>query len=173
MNSFQKNHILNRIRNFILFKIRYRWIEHGDNIHCQYSTTFWSPHNHIILGDCVGIGKRCTFLCDVEIGSKVAVADNVAFLNSDDHQYNIIGKSIWDSERGDKYKIIIEDDVWIGHGSIILSPVIIKKGSIIGAGSIVTKDVSPYSIVGGNPAKVIKQRFTEDQIVQHEKLLKK
>ena len=54
--------------------------------------------------------------------------------------------------------VIIEDDVWIGGGSIILAGVTIGKGAIIAAGAVVNKDVPPYSIVGGIPAKVIKQR---------------
>lgn len=54
--------------------------------------------------------------------------------------------------------IIIDDDVWIGAGAIILTGVTIGKGSVIAAGSIVTKDVEPYTIVGGNPAKLIKKR---------------
>ena len=54
--------------------------------------------------------------------------------------------------------VIIEDDVWIGGGSIILAGVTIGKGAIIAAGAVVNKDVPPYSIVGGIPAKIIKQR---------------
>ncbi len=163
--------ILNIIRNLILFKILYPWVKTGKNIHCQFSTSFWSPHKKIILGDNVGIGARCYFLCDTVVGNKVMIAPNVAFLNSDDHNYSIIGKTMWDSGRGDKSKIIINNDVWIGHGAIILSPVIIGRGSIIAAGSVVTKNVLPYSIVGGSPAKIIKWRFTKDEIIEHENKL--
>lgn len=165
--------ILNSIRNFILFKIRYPWIKTGENIHCQYSTFFFSPHRDIIIGDNVGIGPGCYFVCDTRIGNKVMIAASVAFLNSDDHIHNVVGKTIWDSGRGDKYKIIVEDDVWIGHGAIILSPVRISHGSIVAAGAVVTKDIPPYAIVGGNPAHVIKWRFTEDEIIKHEQILGK
>jgi acetyltransferase-like isoleucine patch superfamily enzyme len=65
--------------------------------------------------------------------------------------------------------IIIENDVWIGAKSTIMSGVKISNGAVVGACSVVTKDVPPYAIVGGNPAKVIKYRFTQEQI---EKLLK-
>ena len=68
--------------------------------------------------------------------------------------------------------VIIEDDVWVGYGAIILSGVKIGKGIIIAAGSVVTKDIEPYSIVGGNPANFIKYRFTKDEIKQHESLIK-
>lgn len=69
-----------------------------------------------------------------------------------------------------KGNIIIEDDVWIGSNSIILSGVTIGRGSIIGAGSVVTKDIPKYSIVGGNPAKVIRRRFSQETIETLEKL---
>lgn len=142
-------------------------------MHCQFSANFWSPHKEIILGNNVGIGPRCYFLCDIIVGNKVMIAPNVAFINSDDHNYNVIGKTMWDSGRGDKSRIVVNDDVWIGHGAIILSPVIIGRGSIIAAGSVVTRDVLPYSIVGGSPAKLIKWRFSKDEIIEHEmKLIK-
>jgi serine acetyltransferase len=67
-----------------------------------------------------------------------------------------------------KGDIIIQNDVWIGAKSTIMSGVKISNGSIVGAGSVVTKDVPPYAIVAGNPAKIVKSRFTEEQI---EKLL--
>jgi acetyltransferase-like isoleucine patch superfamily enzyme len=167
----QKKKTLNDLRNFLLFRIRYPWIKHGKNIHCQWSTTFWSPHRDIILGNNVGIGYRCTFLCDTEIGNKVMIASDVAFINSDDHCFDVVGKMMWDSGRGDKYKIILEDDIWIGHGVIVLSPVHIGRGAIVAAGSLVKSDVPRYAIVAGVPAKLIKMRFTPEQIMEHENLL--
>jgi len=163
--------ILNRARNLLLFGLRYRWIRHGRNIHCQWSTKLWSPRRHIVLGDNVGIGSYCTFLCDIEIGSKVLIASHCAFVNCDDHVYDVVGKATWDSGRGDKYKIVVEDDVWIGHGAIVLTPARIGRGSIIAAGSVVKKDVPRYAIVGGVPAKVLKMRFTPEQISEHERIL--
>jgi virginiamycin A acetyltransferase len=59
---------------------------------------------------------------------------------------------------------VIGNDVWIGHGVTILTGVTIGDGAVIAANSNVTKDVEPYSIVGGNPAKFIKKRFTDEQI---------
>jgi acetyltransferase-like isoleucine patch superfamily enzyme len=162
---------LNVIRNILLFKIKYRWVLCGSHVHCQMSTRFWSPHKKIQLGHHIGIGFRCLFLADTEIGNYVLIASQVSFLNSDDHRYDIIGKTIWDSGRGDKYGIIVEDDVWIGHGAIILTPVRIGRGAIVAAGSIVTQDVPRYAIVGGVPARIIKMRFTPEQINEHERLI--
>ena len=127
--------LLNVLRNILIFQIRYPWVQRGRNIHCQSSTTFWSPHRYIILGNNVGIGDRCTFLCDVEIGNKVLIAADVALVNSDDHRYDVVGQSMWDAGRGDQFKISVEDDVWIGHGAIVLTPVHIGRGSIVAAGA--------------------------------------
>ena len=71
-----------------------------------------------------------------------------------------------DKESGDSKqsveKVSISDDVWVGYGSIILSGIKIGQGSIIAAGSVVTKDVEPYSIYAGVPAKKVKDRFSSD-----------
>lgn len=163
--------LLNNIRSILLFRLRYPWVRKGRNVHCQWTVRFWSPHRHIVLGDSVGIGHGCIFLADTEIGNKVLIACNVAFLNSDDHRYDCVGKTIWDSGRGDQFKIVVEDDVWIGHGAIILTPARIGRGAIVAAGSVVTRDVPRYAIVGGVPAKTLKMRFSPEQIVEHERLL--
>lgn len=163
--------VLNFIRNFLIFRIRYPWIKIGRNIHCQWNAYFWSPRKHIVLGSNICIGAYCIFLVDLEIGNKVLIADNVAFINRDDHQYDIVGKTMWDSGRGDKFKVVVEGDVWISHGAIVLSPARIGRGAIVAAGSVITRDVPRYAIVGGVPAKVLKMRFTPEEIVEHERLL--
>jgi len=59
--------------------------------------------------------------CDAEFGNSGLIAKNVSFLNRDDHRFDIVGKTLWDSPRGDSYKVVVEDDVWIGHGATGLS----------------------------------------------------
>lgn len=163
--------LLNRCRNVLLFGIKYRWVKHGRDTHCQRSALFTSRRRHVILGDHVGIGHHCIFAAATEVGNKALIGSFCAFLNSDDHRYDIVGKAMVDSGRGDQYEIIVEDDVWIGHGAILLSPLRIGRGSIVAAGSVVTKDVPRYSIVGGVPAKVLRMRFTPEQIAEHERIL--
>ncbi|MDY2949120.1 MAG: CatB-related O-acetyltransferase, partial [Lachnospiraceae bacterium] len=68
------------------------------------------------------------------------------------------------SEAFGKGNILVDDDVWIGYGVVVMSGVHIGQGAVIAAGAVVTKDVPPYSIVGGVPAKVIKYRFSAEMI---------
>jgi virginiamycin A acetyltransferase len=106
------------------------------------------------------------------IGSFVSIAPGVKFLLGVNHQINTIttfpffSKLILPSIKDALIKgpVIIRDEVWIGTDAIILSNVTIGKGAIIAAGSVVTKNVPPYAIAGGNPAKVIKFRFSEEII---------
>lgn len=67
--------------------------------------------------------------------------------------------------------IVINEDSWIGTNSILLSHCSIGRGSVVAAGSVVTKPVPPYAVVAGNPAKIIACRFSIDQIIEHEKKL--
>ncbi len=69
--------------------------------------------------------------------------------------------------------INIGDDVWIGANCIILKGVTIGEGSVIGAGSIVLNDVEPYSIVAGNPARKVKDRFSDSELLRHLSIIKR
>lgn len=167
----QVKSLLNTVRNLLIFRVRYPWVRRGRHVHCQWSTKFWSPRRDIVLGDHVGIGHWCLFQADTTIGNHVMIASHVAFLNSDDHRLDVIGRTMWDAGRGDKYRIVVEDDVWIGHGAIVLSPATIGRGAVVAAGSVVTRRVAPYAIVGGNPATFLRMRFSKEQIAEHERLL--
>ncbi len=106
----------------------------------------------------------------VTIGCYCSIASNVTLISGSEHNlHNVstfpfkvkcLGEKI--SEATSKGNIVIKDDVWIGTGAIILSGVTLGQGAVIAAGAVVVKDVPPYAIVGGNPAKVIKYRFSKD-----------
>ena len=66
--------------------------------------------------------------------------------------------------KGTEYPVIVGNDVYIGYGATIIAPVIIGDGAIVAAGAVVTKNVAPYTIVAGNPAKVIRKRFADNEI---------
>lgn len=126
----------------------------GKHTYGQINVTDYSPSNtHLI------------------IGAYCSIAPNVKFLLGGEHKTKCIstfpfkvmrfGESKEADSKGD---IVIKDDVWIGESAIICSGVTIGQGAVIAAGSVVTKNVQPYAIVGGNPAKVIKYRFTDELI---------
>ncbi len=123
------------------------------------------------------IGKNSYMGPNCEIGPKVKAGDYVMFGPSvkvigADHRYDLPGIPMIFSGRPDLKPTIIESDVWIGHSSIIMAGTHIGRGSIVAAGSIVTHDVSAYSIVAGIPAKKINSRFDkEEDILIHEQML--
>jgi acetyltransferase-like isoleucine patch superfamily enzyme len=164
--------ILNDLRNFWLFRLRHHWVKTGRHIVCAMSVRFKSRSRQIVLGNHVFLGENVVFSAKTTIGDWVMVADNAAFRNRDDHRIDVIGKTMWKSGRGDQYEIVIGDDVWIGHGAIVLSGVHIGRGAVIAAGSVVNKDIPSYAIVGGVPAKVLNMRFTPEQIIEHERILR-
>ena len=108
------------------------------------------------LGDRSSIGDESYLQGDITIGNDVMMAPRCALI-ADNHKHDDTHKPM-NTQGTDYGKIIIGDDVWIGFGVTILANVTIGNGSICAAGAIITKDVPPYSIVGGNPAKVIKMR---------------
>ena len=111
----------------------------------------------------------------LKIGNYCSIAGNVSFICGGEHYldrlltFPVEKKVFGETEALSKGPIIVEDDVWIATNAIILSGVKIGRGSVIAAGSIVTKDIPPYSIAAGCPAKVIRKRFNDDII---DKLLK-
>lgn len=117
---------------------------------------------------CLAFGADDSVL---KIGNYVSIAQGVKFLLAAEHKTNSITTFPFKVKRfGAKYEgyskgdIIIDDDVWIGENALIFSGVHIGQGAIIGAGSYVTKDVPPYAVVVGTPAKIIRYRFDEDKI---------
>lgn len=105
------------------------------------------------------------------IGHYCSIAPGVKFLLSADHYRDHISSYPFrvkinqeKLEGVSKGHIIVEDDVWIGENAIILSGIHIAQGAVVAAGAVVTKDVPPYAVVGGNPARVIKYRFSDELI---------
>ena len=147
----------------------------GKNVYVGKGGSF--IYKNVFLGNNVFIGPKAMFLC---LLAKIYIGDNVmfgphVFIITGSHRLDVIGKYMIDVKdklpENDK-DIIISEDLWVGANAIILKGVTVGRGSVIAAGSIVTKDVAPYSIVAGVPAKLIKMRFTEEQILEHEKILK-
>ncbi|WP_140368074.1 acyltransferase, partial [Vibrio parahaemolyticus] len=101
------------------------------------------------------------------IGNNVMIAPNVAILSST-HSYERLDIPMVDQEDVFGLPPVIEDDVWIGRNVVIKHGITIGKGAIVGACSLVTKDVPSYAIVGGVPAKVIKYRNAQETEKKYE-----
>ncbi len=130
----------------------------------------------ISVGNDVFIGPGAIFRASessITIGNKVMFGPRVTIMGGD-HNFSHIGRYMFDVKDkapGDDLPVVIEDDVWVGAGAIILKGVTIGRGAVVAAGAVVNKDVAPYSIVGGVPAKKISQRFSDEQIAEHERIL--
>lgn len=141
-----------------------------------------NPHNQTNAGrifdmECVSVGKRTygdinalTFdrRTKLKIGHYCSIGPKVAFIVSAEHKVStissfpfkvkILKQPLEGSGKGD---IVVSDDVWIGYGAIILSGVHIGQGAVVAAGAVVDKDVPPYAIVGGVPARLLRYRFSK------------
>ena len=139
-------------------------IKFGDNVSVGYYTVIECTGVIRNLGETLTIGNNSNIgdfnfigvRGKIEIGNNVLIGPRVNF-HAENHIFSELSIPI--KEQGESRKgIVVEDDVWIGAGSIILDGVIIGQGAVIAAGSVVNKDVEPYAIVGGVPAKMIKKR---------------
>ena len=155
------------LRDAYLVHVKWRSYSLGKGFHAGRRVVLWAP-NELKIGDSCYIGRYSQIECDAEIGHNVIMANTVSFVGRYDHQFRHVGtptrlsRQIRDPDydwKGSDIKVTVGDDVWIGFGAIILSGVTIGEGSVIAAGSVVTKDVEAYSVVGGNPAKKICNRF--------------
>lgn len=161
--------IANGIRSFLLFRVRYPWVVRHGMVRVPWSVTIWTPNRRLIFGDRVQLGPECFIQTDIEFGNDILVAARVSFIGRHDHRTDEVGSSIWDSPRGETRGILVEDDVWIGHGATIMDGVTISRGAVVAAGAVVTKNVQAYAIADGVPAKVLAMRFTKEQIEEHER----
>jgi len=109
----------------------------------------------VIIGNNTLIGIGNVVIGPVEIGNNVILAQHIV-ISGLNHEYRDISKPIYE-QPVTMAKIIIEDDCWIGANAVITSGVTIGKHSVVAAGSVVTKNVPPFSVAAGNPAKVIRQ----------------
>lgn len=169
---------IQKVYDRILMYVSKRLFAHcGRNVIFHPSNSSFTYKN-ITIEDNVFIGDNARFWCtrsQIIIHHHVVFAPNVSII-AGNHSSHIIGKFITDYTDIDKcpeddLPVEIDSDTWIGTNVTILNGVHISRGCIVAAGAVVTKDVPPYAVVGGVPAKVLKFRFNVEQIIAHEKVL--
>lgn len=128
----------------------------GINVNIERLAFFGSGFN-IEIGDNSGLGRNCVVQSDIKIGNSVLIGPNFYIL-SRNHAFEDASVTIKEQKYHPKLQTIIEDDVWIGRDVLFTPGRYIKKGIVIGARAVVTKDFDQYSVIGGNPAKLIKLR---------------
>lgn len=157
--------------------VKKKFLNFGEGTYIDKEVDFSNKKN-ISIGHDTFIGKKSTIyatLAPVIIGNYVLIGPEVMIITGN-HRTDIIGEYMAKVTNEMKLPendqpIIIEDDVWIGARAIILKGVRIGRGSVVAAGTIVTKDIPPYTVyLGFNKSK---PRFNSEEIIQHEKILKK
>lgn len=128
----------------------------------------------IFIGDDSHISCDCVLFCtggNLIIKNHVAISVGLTVVTGN----HLRSVGMWFTESEAKLNegkdVVIEDDVWIGANVTLLSGVQIGRGATVGAGAVCVKNVPPYAIVMGNPAKVVGFNFTPEQIIEHEKVL--
>ena len=111
----------------------------------------------VVMGDESGIGARTQIPNNTIIGNHVILSRDCFILDAN-HRYDSLDLPINDQGMLPRKQTIIEDDVWIGLRTIMTPGRIVRKGTIVGMGTVLTKDFPEYSVVGGNPSKLIKSR---------------
>ena len=170
MLFFLFKEIKNKIK---LYLFKYKW--KIGNSHNFTSVSKLFPFDKVKVGDktygVLNVYYYGSMREELNIGSYVSISSGVKFLLGGEHLTNTISTYPFKvkllgfkTESLSKGMITVEDDVWIGMDAKILSGVKIGKGAIVAAGSVVTKNVEPYTIVGGVPAKFIKSRIPNDYI---------
>lgn len=127
----------------------------GKNVNIEKFAMF-SPE--VSVGDNSGIGIKCELYGPVTIGNDVMIGPEVVVYTSG-HRFDSLDVPMRLQGFTDKRPVEIGNDVWIGRRAIIMPGVKIGDGCVIGAGAVVTKDIPPYSVAGGVPAKVVKSRL--------------
>lgn len=156
-------------------------LTHGADLHLGARTRIWAP-GHVRIGNQVYVGKDVQIEANCRIGNYCLIANRVAIIGRHDHDFSAVGYPVrfspWVGSkrvptRYANEEAVIEEDVWIGYGAIVLTGVTVGRGSVVAAGSVVSRDIPPYSIAAGVPAKVISKRFEDQKTIErHESAIR-
>lgn len=171
MSSEKRLFSKNQLKTF-RSKIRYRkyfakFKKYGKNIWLSKGGLISRPEeitlgNNIFLSENFHISAR-----NLVFGDNILVGPNLQIV-CDNHIFQEVGKTMFETRKTrDIGSVTIENDVWIGGNVVILKDVTIREGSIVGAGSVVTRPLPPYCICHGNPCKPVKRRFETEDLKRH------
>ena len=171
LNIFVRLYNRNKVK-----AIRKQLASCGAHVSIPPSVRFYGYNVH--MSDHVSLGAGSVFMCTrapIHIGDHVMFGPNVTMVTGN-HRIDLVGKYMIDVTDAEKLPendepIVLCGDNWIGANTTILKGVTIGRGAVVAAGAVVTKDVPPYAIVGGIPAKVLQYRFDEETILKHEQIL--
>ena len=161
--------VRDKLRTCRLWYFRYRYRAWGVD-GSTYLARGSSIHRSLRMGAYGYIGVGSEIPSGVTVGNYVMIASEVT-ITGNDHRFDIPGVAVIFSGRPEPKATVIEDDVWIGSQVIIMRGLTIERGAIVAAGSVVTRNVAPYSIVGGVPARFIRMRFNDQEIEIHDQYL--
>lgn len=136
----------------------------------------WGLPLHLARGQVVAgrysfIGAHCTASGPLLVGDLCMISTHVRFPGHD-HRIDVLGGATrLEFPKGDRPVTVLEADCWIGQGATIMEGVRIGRGAVVAAGSVVTRSVEPYAVVGGVPARLIRHRFSPSEIELHDRAL--
>lgn len=165
------------IQNIRAYYQKNMMAECGDNVCIEPHGDF--VYSHIHIGSNVYVGPHASFMASV---AHVYIDDYVMLgpyvtIRGGDHRTDVLGKHIIEVTAAEKLAendadVRIEKGAWIGCNVTTLKGVTIGTGAVVAAGAVVTKSIPAYAVAAGTPAKVIKYRFTEEEIAEHERILR-
>ena len=172
--------LLGDIYNAYFLKFNKKEFGHiGKNVKLG-SPMYWMSPKSIFIGDNTTIWGNAKFIISpkagkFEIKENCFVGQGLTVITNNHNvrppismlQWEVIKDSHFDSNKD----VIVEDDVWIGANVTLLPGIKVGRGAIIGACSVVTKNIPPYAIVVGNPAKIIRYKYSDTEIIEHEKII--
>lgn len=151
-------------------------VDVGSGFRAGANTVLWAPRK-LTVGNDVHIGSNVRIEVDGTIGDSVLIANSAGIVGRNDHATSQVGVPITETEWVGRVPeklsrpVVIGSDVWIGYGATVLSGVSIGDSAVVGAGSVVTRDIPANSIAVGSPAHVIGRRFDEVSFEAHWRML--
>lgn len=139
-------------------RVRYQLLGAGPGVRISKGTRILP--RAVSIGAYTFVGEGCWIMTQARIGNYCMLASHVGIVGGD-HRFDVVGAPSIRAGRDEQKPVVIEDDVWLGYGAIVMHGVRIGEGAIVAAGALVTRDVEPYTIVGSPPAREIRKRFVD------------